>query len=142
MCGSMVSFGFNKESAFLGSSCYSSLEAFQNKYGTTVYYIHQLEIFSKKKNGFWQVYYFSLNYKLYFFVYPGPDHTSMYIRPRPGVSLEVWSLTRVKPEPAHMPPDVQETTYFVYYSYGGKPDTPWSFSLYFKVIHQPADYTL
>ena len=39
----------------------------------------------------------------------------------------------MKPEPAHMPPDVQETTYFVYYSHGEKPDTPWEFSLYFKV---------
>ena len=43
--GSMVSFGFNKESAFLGSSCYSSLEAFQNKFGTTVYYSSVGDIF-------------------------------------------------------------------------------------------------
>ena len=59
----------------------------------------------------------------------------MYIRPVPGVTLERWTLSQEKPEPAHMPPDMQETTYFIYYSHGEKPVTPWSFSLYFKVLH-------
>ena len=57
----------------------------------------------------------------------------MYIRPLPGVTLETWTLSQEKPQPAHMPPDVQETTYYIYYSHGEKPTTPWSFSLYFKV---------
>ena len=68
---------------------------------------------------------------LYFYL--GPDHTMMYIRPFPGVTLETWTLSQEKPQPAHMPPDVQETTYYIYYSHGEKPTTPWSFSLYFKV---------
>lgn len=63
----------------------------------------------------------------------GPDHTSMYIRPNPKVTLERWTLSHEKPEPAHMPADVPETTYFIYYSHGEKPATPWAFSLYFKV---------
>ena len=57
----------------------------------------------------------------------------MYIRPLPGVTLETWTLSQEKPQPAHMPPDIQETTYYIYYSHGEKPTTPWSFSLYFKV---------
>lgn len=63
----------------------------------------------------------------------GPDHITMQVRPHEDVSLERWSLSEFAPEPAAMPSDVNETTYFVYYSHGQTPVTPWAFSLYFKV---------
>jgi len=58
---------------------------------------------------------------------------TMQVRPHDGVSLERWSFSEYAPEPAAMPSDINETTYFVYYSYGQIPDTPWTFDLYFKV---------
>lgn len=57
----------------------------------------------------------------------------MQVRPHEGVSLERWSLSEYAPEPAAMPSDVNETTYFVYYSHGETPSTPWAFTLYLKV---------
>ncbi|WAR23339.1 ERMP1-like protein [Mya arenaria] len=62
----------------------------------------------------------------------GPDHFTVQVRPHAGVSLERWSVSEYVPEPAAMPHDVNETTYFVYYSHGQKPDGPWQFSIYLK----------
>ena len=61
------------------------------------------------------------------------DHVTMQIRPKDGVSLELWSFSPLKPEPAAMPPEIDEITYYVYYSHGRKPEKPWTFSLHFKV---------
>ncbi|XP_060607181.1 endoplasmic reticulum metallopeptidase 1-like [Ruditapes philippinarum] len=63
----------------------------------------------------------------------GPDHITLQVRPHHGVSLQKWSVSEYRPYPAAMPPDVNETTYFVYYSHGETPATPWTFSLHFKV---------
>ncbi|KAL4236001.1 Endoplasmic reticulum metallopeptidase 1 [Mactra antiquata] len=68
-----------------------------------------------------------------------PDHTTLQVRPHANVILESWSFSEYRPYPAVMPPDVNETTYFVYYSHGQTPDTPWSFTLNFKV---PAGYDI
>lgn len=59
---------------------------------------------------------------------------TLQVRPHEGVSLERWSLSEYRPYPAAMPSDVNETTYFVYYSHGETPATPWTFSLHLKVI--------
>lgn len=64
----------------------------------------------------------------------GPDHITLQVRPHDGVSLQRWSVSEYRPYPAGMPPDVNETTYFVYYSHGETPATPWTFSLHFKVV--------
>ncbi|KAH3694079.1 endoplasmic reticulum metallopeptidase 1-like isoform X1 [Dreissena polymorpha] len=62
----------------------------------------------------------------------GPDHITVQVRPHPGVTLAGWSLSEFVPEPAAMPADMNETTYFVYYSHGQAPESPWAFSLYLK----------
>ncbi|CAC5360627.1 unnamed protein product [Mytilus coruscus] len=58
----------------------------------------------------------------------GPDHMSIYITPVPGAVLTRWSITNDSHlYPTRLPSGVPGTTYFIYYSYGIKPDHPWNF---------------
>nr|XP_022315970.1 endoplasmic reticulum metallopeptidase 1-like [Crassostrea virginica] len=62
----------------------------------------------------------------------GPDHMTMYIVPHAGMELVDWSIDRGHPTPVSKRKDSNETLYFVYYSHGVKPDSPWQFYLDFK----------
>ncbi|KAL3869218.1 hypothetical protein ACJMK2_041927 [Sinanodonta woodiana] len=65
----------------------------------------------------------------FFFQVKGPDHTTMCVRTYPDVRLLRWSLSPNLPSPVNIPDDLNETTYFVYYSHGEKPISPWQFSI-------------
>ncbi|XP_061182088.1 endoplasmic reticulum metallopeptidase 1-like [Saccostrea echinata] len=66
----------------------------------------------------------------------GPDHMTMYIVPPSGVQLVDWSIDRGHPTPVSQRKGTNETLYFVYYSHGLQPDTPWEFYLDFKMAEK------
>ncbi|VDI32420.1 Hypothetical predicted protein, partial [Mytilus galloprovincialis] len=71
----------------------------------------------------------------------GPDHMSIYITPVPGAKLTRWSITNdFDLYPTRLPSGVSGSTYFIYYSYGIKPDHPWSFFVDIKAYD--TDYKL
>ena len=57
----------------------------------------------------------------------GPNHVNVYLSPRVGVELARWSVGNGLPHPTQTPPEVDFDTFFIYYSYGTKPDKPWQF---------------
>ena len=65
----------------------------------------------------------------------GPNHIKVYIMPRPGVDLIRWSVGS-DPEPVATtpPPGATGDDYFIYYSYGIKPEHPWQFWLDLQVM--------
>ncbi|XP_076081757.1 endoplasmic reticulum metallopeptidase 1-like isoform X1 [Mytilus galloprovincialis] len=74
----------------------------------------------------------------------GPDHMSIYITPVPGAELIRWSITNDSDlYPTRLPSGVSGSTYFIYYSYGIKPDHPWNFFVDIKApIGYPEDKPL
>ena len=59
---------------------------------------------------------------------------SIYITPVPGAELIRWSITNDSDlYPTRLPSGVSGSTYFIYYSYGIKPDHPWNFFVDIKV---------
>lgn len=62
---------------------------------------------------------------------PGPDHMSVVLSPRPGVSLARWS---VEPGPPLLGGDFNgRPVYFIYYGYGSDPE-PWHFWIDLQVV--------
>ncbi|CAH1774986.1 unnamed protein product, partial [Owenia fusiformis] len=57
----------------------------------------------------------------------GPNHINVFIQLRDGVSIVEWSIGSGHPSPTLTPDGIKEQTYFIYYSYGSKPQGPWKF---------------
>ena len=81
------------------------------------------------------IHYYPVQLCIYYVSSPsGPSHVNVYFTPRPGITLGGWSLED-PPEhtgmPADFPPD--RKNYFIYYSYGTRPESPWSFWLDLQV---------
>ena len=64
----------------------------------------------------------------------GPDHINVMIRPKPGASLVRWSVGDMYPVPGLTIPEQIGDTYFIFYSYGTKPEKPWTFWIDIQVI--------
>ena len=79
------------------------------------------------------IYWYKLRLPIEIPLLAGPDHMTMYIVPHAGMELVDWSIDRGHPTPVSKRKDSNETLYFVYYSHGVKPDSPWEFYLDFKV---------
>jgi hypothetical protein len=62
-----------------------------------------------------------------FFFLLGPNHVNVYLSPLRGVHLVNWSVGEGKIYPTHMPTGAHQPQYFIFYSYGTKPDTTWQF---------------
>ena len=63
----------------------------------------------------------------------GPNHIKVYVMPKPGVELVRWSVgSDPEPTPCSLPQS-QDVNYFIYYSYGVKPDHPWQFWIDLRV---------
>ncbi|XP_033736585.1 endoplasmic reticulum metallopeptidase 1-like [Pecten maximus] len=71
----------------------------------------------------------------------GPDHMTVYIRPQSGMDLVAWSILPDPPLPVFTFPDMNETSYFVYYGHGETPQEPWQFHIDIQTItgHWPED---
>ena len=69
---------------------------------------------------------FSNDIVLFFFEISGPNHVNTFIRPKKDVYLARWSMGDHKPVPTLTPKDMLPT-FYIYYSYGLKPDHPFQF---------------
>jgi len=62
----------------------------------------------------------------------GPSHLNIYVALRPGVELVKWSVGTgglERPYPTAMPAGLERAHYFIYYSYGTAPSTPFVLSV-------------
>ncbi|OWF56308.1 Endoplasmic reticulum metallopeptidase 1 [Mizuhopecten yessoensis] len=57
----------------------------------------------------------------------GPDHMTVYICPQSDLTLVGWSILPGTPLPVYTFPEMNETSYFVYYGHGETPHEPWKF---------------
>ena len=74
--------------------------------------------------------------KYEFLCFVGPDHMTIFVTPLNGAEMTRWSITNDSNHlPTKLPAGVDGTTYFIYYSYGIKPDRPWHFFVDIKVFH-------
>lgn len=58
----------------------------------------------------------------------------MFVTPIHGAEMTRWSITDDSEHfPTKLPSGINDTTYFIYYSYGLKPDQPYRFFVDIKV---------
>ncbi|XP_060074400.1 endoplasmic reticulum metallopeptidase 1-like [Ylistrum balloti] len=71
----------------------------------------------------------------------GPDHMTVYISPQPAMTLVGWSILPGTPLPVYTFPDMNETSYFIYYGHGETPQEPWQFHFDIQATtgHWPGD---
>jgi len=63
----------------------------------------------------------------------GPNHINIYLSPKPGVQLTGWSVGDGAPQPTEMASYSERPHYFIFYSYGTKPEQPFELRIDFQV---------